>query len=80
MQRTRVNLQLTRRLFLRTVVEYDDFGTDLDVEPLLSYKVNPFTVLYLGSAHLLDDYGHGDDGLRQLHRQFFLKVQCLFQA
>ena len=36
--RTRTNLQFTRELFLRVVVQYNDFSQRLDVEPLLTYK------------------------------------------
>jgi len=80
--RTKVKLQLTRRLYLRTVFQYDDFERRFDVEPLLSYKVNPFTVLYLGSTHAFTDF-EGDydpEGWTQRERQLFLKIQYLFQA
>jgi hypothetical protein len=77
--RTRLSLQLTRELFLRTIVQYDDFDGIYDIEPLLSYKVNPFTVLYLGSTHRFVDYGEPHD-YEQAARQFFLKAQVLFQS
>ncbi len=77
--RSRVKVQFSRRLFLRTILQYDDFDGHFDLEPLLSYKVNPFTVLYLGSTHAFDDYG-GDESWRQRERQFFLKMQYLFQT
>lgn len=77
--RTRLGLQFTRRLFLRTIFQYDDFDAAFDVEPLLSYKLNPFTVLYVGSTHHLRDFP-GDGNLRQVDRQFFLKVQALIKA
>jgi hypothetical protein len=75
----RLNLQFTRRLFLRSILQYDDFDRAYDFEPLLSYKVNPFTVLYLGSTHHLVDYG-GDAGVEQTARQLFLKLQVLLQS
>ncbi len=77
--RVRLNLQLTRELFLRTIVQYDDFDGVYDIEPLLSYKVNPFTVLYLGSTHRFVDYGEPSD-YEQAERQLFLKLQVLFQS
>ncbi|MBM4117210.1 carbohydrate binding family 9 domain-containing protein [bacterium] len=77
--RTRLDLQFTRRLFLRAIVQYDDFDSAIDLEPLLSYKLSPFTVLYLGSAHHVLDYG-GETGLAQAERQFFLKLQVLLQT
>lgn len=78
-QRTRVKLQFTRQLFLRTIVQYNDFSGRFDVEPLLSYRVNPFTVCYLGSTHALNDFKE-EIGWAQTRRQFFLKVQYFFQA
>ena len=78
-QRTRVKIQFSRRLFLRTILQYDDFARRFDVEPLLSYKVNPFTVLYVGSTHALDDH-RPDEVWKQRERQLFLKIQYLFQA
>ena len=77
--RTRLNLQFTRRLFLRTIVQYDDFDGAFDVEPLLSYKLSPFTVLYLGSTHHFVDYGEPHD-YQQAQRQLFLKLQVLLQS
>jgi hypothetical protein len=75
--RTRVNLQLSRELQLRTVVQYNDFARSLDVEPLVVYQVNPFTMFYLGST-----YGsrHFDEhGYRSTDRQYFAKFQYLFR-
>jgi hypothetical protein len=76
--RSRLNYQFTRELFLRLVVQYDDFDKDLTVEPLVSYKLNPFTIFYLGSLHDYRDYESPHD-LKQTSRQFFLKFQYLFR-
>jgi hypothetical protein len=77
--RTRLNYQFTRELFLRLVVQYDDFDKDLTVEPLVSYKLNPFTIFYLGSLYDYHDYKSPHD-LKQTSRQFFLKFQYLFRT
>lgn len=81
--RARLQYQFTRELFLRTIVEYNDFGRSLQVDPLLSYKLNPYTVAFLGSSHALQDYdadsSPGHAGLAQVARTFFLKFQYLFQ-
>jgi hypothetical protein len=93
------NYQFTRRLFLRLVCEYADVTVpseigerdirenDLAIEPLISYKVNPFTVFYAGSVHnrheveyYMDDGTHVDIGWRERGRQYFLKFQYLFQV
>lgn len=82
--RTRLQYQFTRELFLRAIVQYDDFGQYLQIDPLLSYKLNPYTVAFLGSSHGYQDFAPseappGRDGLNETARQFFLKFQYLFQ-
>jgi hypothetical protein len=76
--RTRFNFQYNRELQLRTVVQYNDFRERLDVEPLLVYRVNPFTIFYVGSTYgsrQFDELGFvGTD------RQYFLKFQYLFRV
>ena len=76
--RARVNYQFSRELFLRVVTEWNDFSQQLSVEPLLLYRLNPFSVLYLGSTH---GYAEFDDpfGMERTGRQFFLKLQYLFR-
>ncbi len=76
--RTRTNLQFTRELFLRVVVQYNDFSQSLDVEPLLTYKLNPFSLFFIGSSLGYQDF---DDprGLTRSSRQFFTKFQYLFR-
>jgi len=78
--RTRFNYQFTRELFARLVVQYDDFDDRLNFEPLLTYKLNPFTIFYIGAAfrHGWDDE-RGIDG-RLIQRQFFVKFQYLLRA
>lgn len=86
--RTRVSYQFTRELFLRLVVEYNDFSRSLAVEPLLTYRLNPFSIFYVGSTHGLYELPSvipSDDMRRpwefgQNSRQFFLKFQYLFQV
>lgn len=74
--RTKFNYQFTRELMARLVIQYDDFDQDFDVEPLVSYKLNPFTIFYVGSTHAYEKFD-GHDGLTQTGQQFFLKFQYL---
>lgn len=76
--RTRFTYQFTRRLFLRLVTQYNDFNDQVEIDPLLSYKINPFTVFFVGSSHRLENFG-GDVDYRQTERQFFVKFQYLFR-
>jgi hypothetical protein len=77
--RARGNYQFTRRTFMRLVLQYDDFDGEISVEPLLSYKINPFTVFYAGSNQRFEDYGESY-GFTESDRQYFIKVQYLFQS
>jgi len=83
--RIRTNLQLTRELFARFIVEYDEFGHDLDVEPLVTYRLNPFTLFYVGSSLGYHDYAPGgpvgpdETGLHPRTRQLFAKFQYLLR-
>lgn len=91
--RSRLTYQFTRRLSARMVVQYDesrdwtddDYSRNWAVDPLLTYRVNSFSVVYLGSTHSYDDLAASDDsddpdaGWALTARQFFVKVQYLFQ-
>jgi len=74
--RTKFNYQFTRQLMARLVTQYDDFDSNFDIEPLLSYKLNPFTIFYIGSTHAYEQFD-GHDGITQTEQQFFLKFQYL---
>jgi hypothetical protein len=81
--RTRVQYQANRELSFRLVVQYNDFRQAWDVDPLLTYRVSSFSVLYIGSTY---DYSNveTDSGLdsawKMTSRQFFMKLQYLFQT
>lgn len=48
------------------------------MEPLLTYKVNPFTLFFIGSSLAYQDYEE-PYGMRQSQRQFFTKFLYLFR-
>lgn len=77
--RARTNLQFTRELSLRFVVQYDEFDERLDLEPLLTYRLNPFSVFYVGSTANLARPAEGEN-LQLDQRQFFAKLQYFFQV
>ena len=76
--RVRTQYQFSRELFLRLIVDYDNFGDQLSFEPLVSYKLNPFTVGYLGSTHAMWR-NDPNSSLEEQERQYFAKIQYLFQ-
>jgi hypothetical protein len=89
--RTRLSYQFSREWFLRLVVEYTDYNEFserdsayhkdgyLTVEPLLSFKMNPFTIFYIGSTHGYWDHAEMGYFTRSSQR-FFAKLQYLFRV
>ncbi len=77
--RTQLNYQFTREWFLRVIFQYDNFDRVMGIEPLLSYKLNPFTIFYLGSTHSYQNLRESS-GMAQTARQFFFKFQYLLRA
>lgn len=84
--RSRVNYQFTRELFLRLVVQYNNFSEQFNIEPLLTYKINPFTKFYIGMANNYRNYyPDPDENILKSsqwdlsNRQFFAKFQYLFR-
>jgi len=81
--RTRIQYQANRELSLRLVVQYNDFSQSWDIDPLITYRVSSFSVLYVGSTY---DYGNiaEDSSIeprwKMTSRQFFMKLQYLFQT
>ncbi len=82
--RMRIKYQFTRSFFFRTVVQYNDFRDALEIDPLLTYKLNAFTALHLGSTHNLDQYtrvrNDASHYLRESSRQIFFKFQYLVRT
>lgn len=76
--RTRADLQFTRELFLRMVVQYNEFNHELSLEPLLTYRANPFTLVYVGSTRDYQDPGE-DARWTRTATQYFAKVQYLIR-
>jgi hypothetical protein len=80
--RSRLRYQANKELSLRLVVQYNDFSEQWDIDPLLTYRVSPFTVFYLGSTLDYRNYNIGPNDQKDLtlsSRQFFMKLQYSFQ-
>jgi hypothetical protein len=76
--RARTMFQFSRELSFRLIIQYNDFSQALSIEPLLTYKLNPFTMFYVGSRQLYEQ--HDDPGgFTHTSRQFFAKFQYLVQ-
>ncbi len=80
--RSRLTLQVTRELSTRLVIQYRDFAETWEADPLITYRLNPLSIFYVGSTR---DYGnltpeeHGVQGWRLTDRQYFMKLQYLFR-
>lgn len=70
--------QFSPELFVRLISQYDRFAKQIQIDPMLSYKLNPFTVFYAGSNH---DFSKFDQpyGIERTVQQFFVKLQYLWQ-
>jgi len=77
--RTKLSYQFSRAMSARLIVQYDEFSSALEIDPLFSYQVNPFTSLYLGSSHNYNSFDNTSN-LHPSERQFFAKVQYLIQG
>ncbi|MGB9592317.1 MAG: hypothetical protein ACPL1K_07355, partial [Candidatus Kryptoniota bacterium] len=47
--------QFNEQLFFRLIGQYNSFERSIEIDPLLSFKLNPFTIFYAGSTHSLTD-------------------------
>ena len=60
------------------------FGSKWEVDPLLTYRLNSFSVFYLGSTYDYRDFNAAFPERSSLHRltarQYFMKIQYLFQS
>lgn len=82
----RLVYQFNKRTFLRTILQYAyyNYNSNLYTFPkqpkfkhlfsqiLFSYKINPYTVLFLGYSD--DYYGYQMSPITQVNRTFFLKI------
>ncbi|MBK7143042.1 MAG: hypothetical protein IPH75_13275 [bacterium] len=84
--RARIQYQFAKELSIRLVAQYDDFGRVWSVDPLLTYRLSPFSVFYAGSTMDYQDWPdlpndpNSPSAWRLAQRQFFLKLQYLFQV
>jgi len=80
--RSHWSLQLTRELSARLVIQYNDFSESWDADPLITYRINPFSTFYFGSTRdyaVIDPDSDGIESWRLIDRQYFMKLQYLFQ-
>jgi hypothetical protein len=80
--RTKMNYFFNRRFNVRVVLQYNDIHRTLNVDPLLTYRINAFTVFYLGASSEYCDWPDSGGGSVTQNpylnrRQIFAKLQYL---
>jgi hypothetical protein len=83
--RSHNTFQINQYLFLRAIVEYNDFRKRLTLDTLISFTYIPGTVIFLGYGSALDqvrwdgtDYVESNR-FRETQRGFFFKVSYLWR-
>ncbi|HQT90572.1 MAG TPA: DUF5916 domain-containing protein [Candidatus Kryptobacter bacterium] len=71
--------QFSSEFFVRLISQYDQFAKQIQVDPMISYKLNPFTVFYVGSNHGFAKFSL-PYGVERTVQQFFIKIQYLWQS
>jgi hypothetical protein len=75
--RSKFAFQFTRSFFARMVIQYSDLYGIWEIDPLITYRLSPFSVFYAGASSDIADLG--DLGHKQISRQYFVKLQYLFR-
>ncbi|MDH4157550.1 MAG: carbohydrate binding family 9 domain-containing protein [candidate division Zixibacteria bacterium] len=90
---SRISFQYNRRLSFRLFTQYHDAYKTWDFDPLITYQITPFALFYVGSTYYIQRYDDLDVSGNRLassietqyshykldSRQFFMKLQYLFQ-
>jgi hypothetical protein len=83
--RGRITWQLNKYLFLRSIVEYNDYRRSVNTDFLASFTYIPGTVFHIGYGFLSEyrawngvDYTESDH-LNEMKRGFFVKISYLFR-
>lgn len=79
---SRLNYQFSRALSARLLVQYDDFSKCWEIDPMLTYRISSFSVFYFGSTNDVEKFqlmDEPDNQWKLSSRQFFMKLQYLFQ-
>ncbi len=80
--RSRLNVQLSREWSARLVLQYDDFSRQWNADPLVTFRLNPFSIFYAGSTRNYGTFMGEQEGIedwRLASRSYFLKLQYLWQ-
>ena len=74
----RSRTSFSRELTARLILQYLDDERIWEVDPLLTYKINPLSTFFIGSTRDyrdLEPQANGTEGWRLMSRQYFVKLQ-----
>ncbi|HMQ69889.1 MAG TPA: DUF5916 domain-containing protein [Ignavibacteria bacterium] len=76
----KITYQFNKNFFLRVLFQYDMFSRIFNVDPLLSYKWNPYTILFVGASQNVSELTNeaGFSSYVDTDRQIFMKFQYLW--
>jgi Domain of unknown function (DUF5916) len=76
----KLSYQFNKNFFLRVLVQYDLFSRVFNINPLLSYKWNPYTILFIGASQNINQLTNaaGFSNYVETDRQIFMKFQYLW--
>ena len=79
--RNKTTFNYNQNLSVRLITQYDLFSGIFNFDPLISYKLNPFTIFYVGSAYNYSEIPNpmGISKYTLTDRQYFLKFQYLWR-
>ncbi|MBI5476131.1 MAG: carbohydrate binding family 9 domain-containing protein [Ignavibacteriales bacterium] len=80
--RTRIQLQVSKEFSFRLLTQYNNFNEGWDIDPLLTYRLSSFSVLYVGSTFDFLKFPESpmyESQWKVSSRQYFMKLQYLFQ-
>lgn len=74
----------SKKLFARFIAQYDSFDEQIQIYPLVYYKLNPFSKFYIGMTDYMNEFNqpgpNGFSGYKETDRQFFVKFQYLIRS
>jgi hypothetical protein len=81
--RLEAEFNFSRHFHARLITQYNSFTKRIQVYPLLEYKLNPFSKIYLGMTDYLQHVNRFGppriNAYRQTSREFFVKIEYLIR-
>ena len=65
-----------------SIVQHNTWHNEWNFDPLITYRINSFSIFYIGSTHSYEHLSMTDGEHEKwtlADRQFFMKLQYLFQ-